>query len=299
MKLLITGAAGFMGSHLVKYFHANGANVLAMDLRNSDLKRLSAFSTEMIELSPDDGFAPILDFFRKHTPDAVLHLAALTRVPHERDSLEDLIKSNILLGTQLLQACVETGVNRFINTGTFWDSMDDHSHYRAANLYAATKRAFEDILLYYWDAFGIKALTLKLFGNYGHDDHRKDVFYYLQQSINSEAPIGFSPGMQRLDLVYIKDICRAYQAALEYVDGDKGNIYDIFEIGTGKGLSLRQVARLYEQFRGKRANIEWGKLPYRDREIFDRVANVDHTRALLNWEPHYDIEAGFKDWLCK
>lgn len=81
--------------------------------------------------------------------------------------------------------------------------------------------------------------------------------------------------------------------------GDKGDQYDIFEIGTGKGLSLREIALLYEKFRGKRVNIGWGKLPYRDREIFDRVANIDHTRVLLNWEARYDVEAGFKDWLSE
>lgn len=293
MKVLVTGATGFVGSHLVRHLASlSGYEVIAMDRASCDTSGIAPHAAEVLTFAEGQERAVLAEATDRARPEVIVHLAALLRVADEAAQVEELVRANVTFGTLVLQAAAEAGVRRFVNTGTFWDSMDDARTYRPVDLYAATKRAFEDILRYYADAHGIRAVTLKLFGVYGPDDPRRNVFSYFEDSIGAAEPVAFSPGEQVLDLVHVDDVVRAYECAVRYLAGRDGAEVETFEIGSGEGLTLRQVADVYAQCRGRPLGIAWGGRPYRPREVFHRTADLSAARKALGWQPRYDMRTG-------
>ena len=142
-----------------------------------------------------------------------------------------MIDSNIKLGTFILEAMKQHGCKYFINTSTYWQ------HYKNYNqpicLYAATKKAFEDIIEYYCIDGGIKAISLKLHDVYGYDDHRGKLLNTLIKNGDSEKVFNLTKGEQKLYMVFIDDVIDAYIEALALIKKDHNSneshaIYGIF-----------------------------------------------------------------------
>jgi nucleoside-diphosphate-sugar epimerase len=111
-------------------------------------------------------------------PDIVFHLASELQRDQSPVASERLLASNILFGTQLAEAALAAGCTRFVNTGTFWQHFGGEG-YDPVDLYAATKQAFQDLLLFYHKARGLSCVTLKPYDNYGPDDFRRKIINLL------------------------------------------------------------------------------------------------------------------------
>lgn len=208
-RALVTGATGFLGRHLVRHLHADGWEVAVLTRTQSQSSN-----------APPPSFlytgqtAEVMRAVADFRPDTVFHLASLFLVQHTAEQIEPLISSNVLLGTQLLEAMRAAGVHSLVNAGTAWQNFAGDA-YLPVNLYASTKQAFEDILLYYVETGGVRAVTLKLFDSYGPDDTRRKLLRLLLDCLRSGEPLGMSGGEQVLDLVHVDDICRAFLRAAE------------------------------------------------------------------------------------
>jgi nucleoside-diphosphate-sugar epimerase len=213
-------------------------------------------------------------------------------VSHRLDQVKELITANILFGTLLADAMVRNEVRALVNTGSFWEHMDGTDDYRPVNLYAATKRAFQDILKYYEDADGLHHVTLKLYGVYGPHDSRSKIFSLFRKSMTSAEPLKLSPGRQVIDLVYIDDVVSAYEKAIEYVYKDEAAGSATVSIGSGVGLSLHEIAKVYEDCVGHPLNIKWGGRSYRPREVMRSVADLEPAWRILGWKPSIDLKSG-------
>ncbi|MNS33849.1 CDP-abequose synthase [compost metagenome] len=187
---------------------------------------------------------------------------------------------------------LQTGVHRFVNTGTAWETMDGPPAYRPVCLYAATKRAFENILRFYEDAHGFSALTVKLYDTYGPDDPRPKLFSLLHRSLSIADPIPFSPGEQTLDLTHIEDVTDAFERAIHYVLTKVSSHAEEIHVGSGQGIPLRDVAAVFEEALGQRANIGWGERPYRPREVMRAQADTRAAEQLLGWRPTIGLKEG-------
>ncbi len=227
-------------------------------------------------------------------PDVVFHLASLFIAEHRSEQVSDLITSNLLFGTQLAEACARTGVIRFINTGTSWQ------HYRSdvydpVCLYAATKQAFEDILDFYVDAFGMHVITLKLFDTYGLDDPRPKLINLLVNAMKTGEALGMSPGEQLLDLVHIDDVTRAFAVcAQQLLDDASPQPHVRYAVSSGKPLSVRQLVELLEQVGGQAINVTFGVRPYRAREVMSPCQNM---MPPPEWNASIDTHAGLATML--
>lgn len=293
MRILITGANGFIGSNLVGYLaNKKGYSVYALVRPTSDLSTLKPVFDKINILKVNNSFKSIEASVRKSDPDVVIHLAALSVLNHEPCQVEELIDSNILFSTFLVEAMVRNNKSQLINTSTFWECLKKQGEYNPCNLYAATKFSFEQILHYYENAHKLKTVTLKLYGTYGPNDRRRKVFFYLKKSLNSKKPVLFSPGRQKLDLVYIEDIVRAYEKAIKYILNKSHNNAETFIIGLGCSVELRKIAKIYEQCSDGRLNIKWGGVPYREREIMLCKANIKKAKDKLKWQPAFDLQKG-------
>jgi len=290
---LVTGATGFIGSHLVCRLVQEGWQVHIVVRKESAMPNFSEFSRITVHIH--DGTTDVMiDIVGSVKPDIVFHLASLFLSQHESKDVEPLILSNVLFGSQLLEAMRINGVNQIINTGTSWQHYNNQN-YNPVCLYAATKQAFEDILAYYTEATSIKAISLHLYDTYGPNDPRPKLFYLLDKTAKSQEVLAMSPGEQLIDLVYIDDVIDAYHCAINELPVLIKN-HQVYAVSSGNPLPLRKLVSIYEKIYGVNLPIDWGKREYRPREV---MQPWNSGGLLPNWKPKIELEKGIaaiKNW---
>lgn len=287
MRLFITGATGFIGSRLTSRLLQDGHHVSVLVRPLSDLSVLNGVAGRLDFHVYDGSLKSMTAGLEEARPDVVIHLASNFLAQHMPGDVEALIGSNIDMPAKLLEAMALTGTKRFINTGTSWQHYLSQT-YNPVNLYAATKQAFEAILAYYIEARGVRAATLKLFDTYGPGDTRPKLFTLLRKTALSGNVLKMSPGEQLLDLVYIDDVIEAYLKAIDGID-DIAEAY--FAVSNPQRFSLREVASLYSQIVGRPLNIEWGGLPYRERETLEPWTS---GQPIDGWVPRIGLAEGIR-----
>jgi nucleoside-diphosphate-sugar epimerase len=294
----VTGGTGYLGSRLVRHLVGEGWTVAVLGRRGSP-RQLPPDLRDRVQAMEHDGtIAGLTAALKRTRPDCVFHLATLFLAQHRPDDVEALVASNILLGTQLLEAMAASGGGRMVNVGTSWQTTDG-SAYRPANLYAATKQAFEDILRFYQDATPLRAVTLHLFDTYGPEDPRGKLVSALCQAARSGMRLELSPGEQRLDLMHADDVARALSfvgTALQEEAPWTAAPYRHFALRSGKTHSLREVVALIEGITGRPLNVEWGARPYRPREI---MLPASPHPDLPGWAPQITLADGIKQLLTQ
>lgn len=289
---LVTGATGYIGSKLCERLLAEGWQVHAI-VRTAS-RPLPDTLRDIAVHHYDGNTQSLLDAVSAAQPSVVFHLASLFIAEHHTEQVTDLINSNVLFGTQLAEACARAGVRRFINTGTSWQ------HYRSdaydpVCLYAATKQAFEDILDFYADAFDMRVVTLKLFDTYGPDDPRPKLINLLIKALHSGEPLGLSPGEQRLDLVHIDDVTRAFSLSAQRLLRDQAQQpHERYAVSSGQALSVRELVAVLEQVSGRKLHVTFGQRPYRTREVMHPpLAGA----TLPGWQPQVSLREGLTSLL--
>lgn len=295
MKILLTGATGFLGSRLLEHLSKmpeHQVGILVRDRSNiENIQDILVKTQDIFKIHSKESIDHAIDKFK---PDIVIHIASMIRAEHQPDEVEPLVLSNILFPSLILESMRQHDVKYFINTGTFWEYLNSSSEYDPTSLYAATKRSFEDILRFYTEATDIRAVTLQLYDTYGPHDPRKKLLWWLRHSIDAQEAIPFSAGEQQMDMVYIDDIISAYTKAIEYIIKKQTKNIDIFPIATGEIHTLREVAQIFEMAIGKKLNIDWGKRPYRTREVMQVKPDLTNTKIKLGWQANITLEKGLE-----
>ena len=261
LRVLVTGATGFIGSNLVQFLHDKGCEVQA--IARGDVAQTPAIARVYRYTGETQ---QVMDAVAEVKPDVVFHLASLFLASHNFSQVTDLIASNVLFGCQLLEAMRSAGATALVNAGTAWQHFDGDG-YVPTNLYAATKQAFEDLALYYVQTAGLRMVTLRLYDTYGPGDTRRKLIRLLLDCARTGEPLGMSPGEQVIDLGHIDDVCRAFWAAANLVQSETDGSAEVYAISGGDRRSLRGIAALVEQVAGKKLPINFGALPYRAREV--------------------------------
>jgi nucleoside-diphosphate-sugar epimerase len=286
---LITGATGFVGNHLARRLVQEGWQVHVLIRADSKVPTTAEFS-KISTHSYDGSTTSVISCVESSKPDIVFHLASIFLAQHQSKDIEALILSNVLLGTQLLQAMRVNGINNIVSTGTSWQHYKNEE-YNPVCLYAATKQAFEIILEYYVQACGIKAITLKLFDTYGSEDSRPKLFNLLgKASINGDL-LDMSTGDQLIDLVYIDDVIDAYIIAAKRLSLGKVSGQEFYAVSSGNPLSLKSLVELYAKINQKKIKINWGARPYRVREVM-----IPWSKGIWipGWRPRVGLVEGLK-----
>lgn len=291
-RWLVTGATGFIGSHLVKALIKEGleAHLLILPGTVELLGELKAGCP--IHLY-DGKTETVVELFERIRPAGVFHLASVFLASHEAGDISNMLASNILLGTQLCEGAARAGTRYFINTGTNWQHYRD-AEYDPVCLYAATKKAFEDILLYYIETSSMKAVTLKLFDTYGPGDTRKKLIGILAETTVKQKPLLATPGEQLLDLVHIKDVVSAFLAARDSLLPESSVKYSEYGVSMGAAnrLTLRELVARFETVTGRKIPVEFGKRAYRPREVMSPWTKF---KTPPGWSPHVPLDDGIKE----
>ncbi len=288
--ILITGANGFIGSHVTYNLIREGFNVSAIVRESSDLWRLRGIEDKInfIDLSK----YPIDKIFDNNV-DAIIHLASVYKKSHKNEDIGNLIESNLIFPSQLLDTAANKGVRFFVNTGTYFRYhpasfiFSENSTVYPRNFYAATKVGFESILDYYALQGKLAAVTLVLFSPYGEKDHLDKVIPYIINGALKDDVVRLSNGLQRLDFTYVEDIAEAYIKAIRYLDKNNSG-HELINISSGRSYSIRDVVSIVEEIMGKRIRVEWGN----DLDNSDTVASISKAKELLNWIPRYSMRDG-------
>lgn len=286
LKILLTGATGFIGSQLARRLVIDGHELAVLVRPDSKLDVLQLILPQIQVHFYNGSYASLLSALEVIRPNVVCHIASLFLAQHKSEDVARLIESNLNFPTQLLEAMNQVGIKNLINTGTSWQHFQN-DFYNPVNLYAATKQAFEALLTYYVEAHNFKTITLKLFDTYGPGDMRPKLFSLLRNAARTGMVLRMSPGEQMLDLVYIDDVLDAFLLAIARLI--KGGKTECCAVSNLQRLSLRELINVYSEVVGRRLSVEWGGLHYRSREVL--VPWTNHV-LVPGWQPKISLQEG-------
>jgi UDP-glucuronate 4-epimerase len=309
MRILVTGGAGFIGSHLVEKLLATGHEVSILDDFNDFydplIKRanVAGFAREVavhqIDLR-DSGAVSLL--FHRAKFDAVVHLAARAGVrPSIR--LPKLYYDTNVSGTlHLLEAARQTGLERFIFASsssvygickTVPFSEEFHLT-QTISPYAATKVAGEFLCSTYSHLYGMRIVALRFFTVYGARQRPDLAIHQFTRKIDAGEPIDqFGDGTTRRDYTYIDDIIQGVMASFSYA----GPLYDLFNLGESETIQLKDLIAAIEHALGKNARIN--QLAEQPGDVPLTCADISKARRLLNYNPTTPLSVGlpkFVEW---
>jgi nucleoside-diphosphate-sugar epimerase len=225
-NILITGASGFIGSHVLDECLKNNFNVHAI-FRDSkkNVIFVKKYKKQIFPIFYDN----IYEIKNKLTNckiDYVIHCATHYIKKHDHNDIENIIKSNVLFATILLDAVVNIKIKKFINLGTVWQHFNDTKNL-AFNLYAATKQSFECIFSYYKNQYTkIKFYNILLTDTFGTNDKRKKLIPILLKNFNSKNQSKINiPKNLSMNLVNINEVTKCLNILLK--NNSKSNNYVI------------------------------------------------------------------------
>lgn len=294
MKIALTGITGFVGMSLMPQLKqtssSNAFLTLNIDVAEAEQKYPKSEYPNFTHIHTTE-----LDKLIAFNPDVVLHLATITTAANNTEIIHPMIAANIEFGVLLLDALQKCDhFKLFVNTGSFAEFRFGAPEYDSAYLYTATKTAFRSFLAYYASlGKGFKYISAIPYSVYGGKMTVKRLMDYMRESMDSSIPIDMTPGEQVLDFIHVDDVAGFFTYVVEHVEEvlalpqNGQNFY----LGTGRGISIRQLATLMENKYGKPCNIRWGGREYRERDIMKAVAPIDKN-APLGWKAHIHLEDG-------
>ncbi|MFA6395850.1 MAG: NAD(P)-dependent oxidoreductase [Sulfurimonas sp.] len=283
MKILVTGATGFIGKNLIKSLLDKNYSIVVLVRHNSNTL---CIDERAVIFTYSHNINQLITLFKTEDFDGVIHLASLFLASHKSEEIPSLILSNIQFGTELLEVCKQAKTKWFINTGTFWQHYQNET-YNPVNLYAATKQAFEDIAKYYTETSDLIFVTLKLNDTFGPNDTRNKIFNLWNQLSQTNGTLEMSPGEQIIDINYIEDIVKGYETLINHLSCDTIAAKNkAFALYSNERMSLKNLSKVFEASTGKILTIHWGGKEYREREV---MIPCDTIPPLPDWEQKYTL----------
>lgn len=312
MRILVTGGAGFIGSHLAEKLLADGHEVAILDDFNDfydpAIKRanISSFVKNVTVHDVDLRYAAAVQkVFQSATFDAIVHLAARAGVRPSIAQPQLYYDTNVGGTLHLLEAARQTGVSRFIFASsssvygvckTVPFSEDQHLT-QTISPYAATKIAGEFLCSTYSHLYGIRVVALRYFTVYGARQRPDLAIHQFTRKIYAGKPIDqFGDGSTRRDYTYIDDIMQGTMAALEY----DGAPFEIFNLGESQTIELKELIAAIEDALGKKAQIN--RLPEQPGDVPLTCADISKARKLLGYNPTTPLRDGlprFIEWFLE
>lgn len=292
MRVLISGATGFLGSNLVRAALDHGHSVVAVKRTTSDLWRLqSQLHREGLSVFDADA-GPIESMFLGDPIDAVVHTATnYARGPRTVSTSSDLIEANLTFPMALLSSAIAHGTRLFVNTDSYFNKPG--KTYDALQGYSLTKKYFLDWLEHHADA--IRVVNLRLEHIFGPDDNPDKFIPTLidRIAVKRVDEFAMTSGEQARDFIFVTDVAEAFMAVLDRFAEVCEPGYDHYEIGTGVSLTVREIALAIKAISQSPTRIDFGALEMRPDEIAASVAD-GAFRAAFNFEPAVTAHEGLR-----
>lgn len=292
MKALVTGGAGFIGSNLTKFLCDSGHEVVVLDDLSFGFKNLVDQRARFIQGSIGDG-----NLLKTILPgvEVVFHLAALSTITYAADNPILYFYNHVMGGVTLLEAMKKAGVKKIIYSSSAANygepkknPIGEDDPTIPINTYGASKLAFERVLSAYYHSFGIESVSLRYFNVYGPNDEQvgtRAVPRWIKAALKGESLIVYWGGKQDRDYIFVEDITRANLMAAGRCQGCK-----VYNVGTGKGVLMIDIAKKIEKIFGKKLNIQDGGERLGDPD--KAIADNSRIQRELNWQPTVGLDTG-------
>lgn len=307
-RTLITGAGGFIGSHLVETLVRQGREVRALviyDARNSrgwldDIPSEITSNVEIISGDIRDQFA-----IRKIVAgcENVIHLAALVGIPHSFTSPEAYVETNIKGTLNLLQAARDTGVRRFINTSTsevygtgMQLPMTEEHPLAGQSPYSATKIAADHLALSFHHAFDLPVTVVRPFNTYGpRQSNRAVIPTIISQVASGARKVRLGATSPTRDFSYVQDTVDAFISVLDSSAG----IGDVVHFGSGYEVSVGDLALVIAQIMDTEIEIirDEERVRPNNSEVMRLWADASKAHRVFGWDPKYGGADGLRKGL--
>lgn len=323
MKILVTGAAGFIGYHTTEALLARGDTVVGLDnlndyydptLKNARLERLCSregFSFRKLELADREAIARL---FREEAFDRVIHLAAQAGVRHSLTDPYSYVDSNVTGTLNILEGCRHNGVEHltYASTSSVYGAHEDmpfsvHSHTdHPLAIYAATKKATEHMAHSYAHLYEVPCTGLRFFTVYGPWGRPDMALFLFTRKILAGEPIQiFNNGNHRRDFTYVDDIVDGVirasdKKATSNPDWDPVNPdtatssapWRLYNIGADQPVSLMHFVEVLEEELGKTAEKEY--LPLQPGDVPETHSDISDLARETGYQPRTSVEEGVK-----
>jgi UDP-glucose 4-epimerase len=326
MNILVTGGAGFIGSHtVVELVKAGFSPIIIDDLSNSDksalvgIKNILGFEVPFYQTDCNNGYE-VDKIVKKHNIDGVIHFAAFKAVGESVAEPLKYYRNNILSMITLLEVMQKNNVNSivFSSSCTVYGQADivpvteDTPRKKAESPYGNSKTIGEDILedtakvsknlkviaLRYFNPIG--AHTSAEIGELPNGIPNNLVPFITQTAIGKREKLTVFgndydtiDGSNVRDFIHVVDLAKAHVAALNLLSTQKDHFYDVFNIGTGIGNSVLEVIQTFEKVNNLKLNYEIG--PRRSGDVVKIFGEVKKAEKILGWKAEISLEQSLKD----
>ena len=302
-RTLVTGATGFVGANLAMRLLRDGYDVHLLVRPGSDRWRIAPLerNAPIYEVDLEDEVA-VRRAVRAIEPAWIFHLAAHGAYAWQTDERR-IVQTNVVGLLNLLDACLDTGFETFINTGSsseygFKDHPAAETELPEPNSYYAVAKTSATLLCrYVANAHGARIPTLRLYSVYGPYEQPGRLIPTLAAcALEGSLPPLVAPAIAR-DFVFVDDVCDAYLLAAQKEHRDLGSVYNV---GTGVQTTLAEAVAIARDVLSLNVEPHWGSMSERDWDTTVWIADARKIRTALGWRPRHSFEGGFQEvveWL--
>lgn len=308
LKILVTGGAGYIGSHLINQLLLNSDyRVFSLDKKNSPNQKYNKKCFFIKGRIGDKNL--VRKILKENKIDLVIHLASLIRIDESEKKPLKYFKNNVLEGISLLEVMRETGTDKIIysssaavyGSGPGKKIRESHKT-EPFSIYGLTKLEFEKILNFYNQKHNFKCIIFRIFNAAGADPSAKireihkpetHLIPRVLDSLNSQKPIliygknyNTPDGTCLRDYIHVNDISSAFISAISFLNKDK--IFEIYNLGSGQAYSVKEVIDLCSKILNKKI-----KVIFKDRregDLATLVSDNSKIKKLLKWKPKYKLK---------
>lgn len=292
-KIVVTGGAGFIGSHVVKLFCDNGFDVYVVDDLSFGFEKFVDKRAKFFKGKIQNG--KLMDKILPGTF-AVIHLAAFSIIKFSYKNPLSYFENNVTSGIKLLESMRKNKVKKIIfssSASIYKESenpVTEDGEKSPKSPYGVSKLIFEEVLKTYYSNFGIESVSLRYFNAYGPNDeqipHTRAVSVWIRALLSGRTVPLYWMGKQRRDYIYVEDIAMAHLKAM-----DLSGLHFI-NIGSGNGVLMIDLLKLLEKLTGRAAKVEDRGERLGDPQVL--VADISKAKKILSWIPQISLEQGLK-----
>ncbi|MDD9269943.1 SDR family NAD(P)-dependent oxidoreductase [Paenibacillus sp. GCM10023248] len=307
---LVTGAAGFIGSHLVHQLVLEGAKVQAFIRYNSSNSRgfLDTLPTDIqkeIEVIKGDLRDPYAVYRAVKGNDTIFHLGALIAIPYSYLHPNDVVQTNVVGTLNIAQAALELGASRLIHTSTSevygsarYVPMDETHPLQGQSPYSASKIGADKIIESFYCSYALPAVTVRPFNSYGPRQSMRAVIPTIINQALHQSEIVLGNLTSSRDLTFVEDTARAFIHAAVH----DGAIGQVINAGSGNEISVGELADKIKQLIGRDLPVRVASERVRpEKSEVDRLfSDSSKAAALIGWKPSVTLEQGLArtiDWI--
>lgn len=298
LKVFVTGATGFIGSHLVPELVKRGHDVYSFERYVTGRYVLGQRRDVKTVFGDVKEYYMIKQALRGVQPDIVIHLAAISPVAYSYDHPHEVIETNFLSTVNLAEACLREVPHfrhfLFASTSeTYGNGPNpkvEGTEQNPNSPYSVSKVACEKYLLFMRDAYGFPITILRNFNTYGRKDNTHFVVERTIVQMLQNESVGLGDPTPIRDFEYIDDHVNSYLLCLDNPKA-KG---EVFNFCTGRSVSVEQLVDQISKLIGSESEVIWNTIPARPLDIKELVGNYSKAKKMLGWEPKFALEEGLK-----